>query len=108
MSGLDLMRHLNQRSYALEVILITGHGDVDMAVAAMKEGAFDFIEKPFDEARLLASVNQATGQRRQNKGATAELDELQTQFDALSGASAKLWNLLLQGYQARKSDCGST
>ena len=42
MSGLDLMRHLNQRSYALEVILITGHGDVDMAVAAMKEGAFDF------------------------------------------------------------------
>ena len=89
MSGLDLMRHFNQRSYALEVILITGHGDVDMAVAAMKEGAFDFIEKPFDEARLLASVNQATEKRRQNKGATAELDELQTRIRCTLGAPAR-------------------
>jgi two-component system response regulator FixJ len=84
MSGLELMRHISQRSYALPVILITGHGDVDMAVAAMKEGAFDFIEKPFDETRLLTSVEEATETRRQNKSATAELDELQTRFNALS------------------------
>jgi two-component system, LuxR family, response regulator FixJ len=84
MSGLELMRHISQRSYALPVILITGHGDVDMAVAAMKEGPFDFIEKPFDETRLLTSVEEATETRRQNKSATAELDELQTRFNALS------------------------
>ena len=54
MTGLDLMRRLNERAYTQPVILITGHGDVDMAVAAIKDGAFDFIEKPFDEARLLA------------------------------------------------------
>ena len=102
MSGLELMRHLNQRSYALEVILITGHGDVDMAVAATKEGAFDFIEKPFDEARLLASVNQATEKRRQNKGAMAELDELQTQFDALSGRQREVMELAVAGLSSKE------
>ena len=102
MSGLELMRHLNQRSYALEVILITGHGDVDMAVAAMKEGAFDFIEKPFDEARLLASVNQATEKRRQNKGAMAELDELQTRFDALSGRQREVMELAVAGLSSKE------
>ena len=53
MSGLDLMQRLNRRGTGRPVILITGHGDVDMAVGAIKNGAFDFIEKPFDEARLL-------------------------------------------------------
>jgi ActR/RegA family two-component response regulator len=48
---LELAQRLNERSYARPVILITGHGDVDMAVAAIKNGAFDFIEKPFDEER---------------------------------------------------------
>ena len=67
MTGLDLMRRLNERAYAPPVILITGHGDVDMAVAAIKDGAFDFIEKPFDEARLLASIRRAVKQGRQRE-----------------------------------------
>ena len=46
-------------------MLITGHGDVDMAVAAIKVGAFDFIEKPFDEARLLASIKNAIEKNQQ-------------------------------------------
>ena len=49
MSGLDLVHHLKGVGITAPVILITGHGDVDMAVAAIKVGAFDFIEKPFDE-----------------------------------------------------------
>src|SRR5215471_21366712 len=65
MSGLDLMTQLNERGYAGPVILITGHGDVDMAVGAIKNGAFDFIEKPFDEARLLASIRQGAERTRQ-------------------------------------------
>ena len=73
MSGLDLVQHLNGRSYARPVILITGHGDVDMAVAAIKNGAFDFIEKPFDEARLLASIRRAVEQGRQSETAAADL-----------------------------------
>ncbi|HZA02308.1 MAG TPA: response regulator transcription factor, partial [Hyphomicrobiaceae bacterium] len=58
-SGLELQRELDRRNCALPVILITGHGDIEMAVAAVKRGAFDFIEKPFDDGRLYTSVAQA-------------------------------------------------
>ena len=59
MSGLELVNRLHELAIAWPIILITGHGDIDMAVAAIKNGVFDFIEKPFDEARLLASIRQA-------------------------------------------------
>lgn len=58
-SGLDLLRLLRRRDALLPVILITGHGDVPMAVEAMKAGAFDFIEKPFDDEQLLRTVKAA-------------------------------------------------
>ena len=102
MSGLELMRQLSQRSFALPVILITGHGDVDMAVAAMKEGAFDFIEKPFDEARLVTSVEEATEKKRQNKNAAAELDELRARFDALSGRQREVMELAVAGLSSKE------
>jgi len=76
MSGLDLVGHLNARSFARPIILITGHGDVDMAVAAIKIGAFDFIEKPFDENRLLASIRNALEHGREQRSNTAELEQL--------------------------------
>lgn len=69
--------------------MITGHGDVDMAVAAIKNGAFDFIEKPFDEARLLASIRRAVEKGQQGERVAAQLDELQTRFNTLSVGSAK-------------------
>jgi len=59
MSGLELQDALNARGVALPLIIITGHGDVEMAVRAMKSGAFDFVEKPFDERELLAVVDRA-------------------------------------------------
>ena len=102
MSGLELMHHFNQRSYSPPVILITGHGDVDMAVTAMKEGAFDFIEKPFDEARLLASVEEVAEKRRRTKRATAELDELQARFDALSGRQREVMELAVAGLSSKE------
>ena len=101
-SGLELMHHINQRSCALPVILITAHGYVDMAVAAMKEGAFDFFEKPFDETRLLMSVEEATVTRRQNKSATAELDELQTRFDSLSERQREVMELAVAGLSSKE------
>jgi FixJ family two-component response regulator len=108
MSGLDLMRHLNQRSYALEVILITGHGDVDIAVAAMKEGAFDFIES--HSTKRACSQASIKPLDRDDKTRVPQRNWMSCKPDSMHsrGASAKLWNLLLQGYQARKSDCGST
>ena len=59
MSGLDLLRALRARGSALPVIVITGHGDVPLAIEAMKAGAKDFLEKPFDDDRLLAIISAA-------------------------------------------------
>jgi FixJ family two-component response regulator len=102
MSGLDLMKHLNERGYAGPVILITGHGDVDMAVGAIKNGAFDFIEKPFDEARLLTSIRQGAERMRQNKSEAAEIDELQTRFDSLSARQGEVMELAVAGLSSKK------
>ena len=102
MSGLDLMKQLNERSYAGPVILITGHGDVDMAVGAIKNGAFDFIEKPFDEARLLASIRQGAERMRQSKSEAAELDELQSRFDSLSARQREVMELAVAGLSSKE------
>ena len=59
MSGIELMTDLARRGVALPVIIITGHGDVPLAVEAMKLGAFDFIEKPFDDETIIAAVRGA-------------------------------------------------
>ena len=72
LSGLDLLRRLKELQIALPVIVITGHGDVPLAVEAMKSGASDFLEKPFDDEALLAAVNVAL--RNQGAGAKREAD----------------------------------
>jgi two-component system response regulator FixJ len=97
MSGLDLVQHLKSLGLAAPVILITGHGDVDMAVAAIKVGAFDFIEKPFDESRLLASVRSALDNMRQPDLDGAELKELQSRFNTLSARQRQVMELAVAG-----------
>ncbi|MEG3144553.1 response regulator FixJ [Sphingomonas sp. RT2P30] len=59
MDGLEVQRELNARGIAMPVIVLTGHGDVGIAVQAMKAGAVDFIEKPFDKATLMAAIDAA-------------------------------------------------
>ncbi len=102
MSGLELAQHLNARSYARPVILITGHGDVDMAVTAIKEGAFDFIEKPFDEARLLASVHRAVEKARQSESAALELETLRSRFNTLSPRQRQVMQLAAAGLSSKE------
>jgi FixJ family two-component response regulator len=77
MSGLELQRLLKERGCGLPVIVITGHGDVTMAVRAMKAGAFDFIEKPFNEQDLLDRIHAGLV-----RNAEAEQDERQRQHAA--------------------------
>lgn len=80
LSGLDLQKRLRAQGYRIPIIFITGHGDVPMAIRAMKAGAFDFIEKPFQGQTLLARIEEALaadGQERcrqtQRADATARL-----------------------------------
>ncbi len=62
MSGLELQRTLGERGWTTPVVFLTGHGDVELAVQAMKQGAFDFLEKPFKDQRLLDVVSAALRQ----------------------------------------------
>jgi FixJ family two-component response regulator len=83
MNGLELQKRLAERESALPIAFITGHGDVPMAVEAMKKGAFDFIQKPFDEIaliqtveRLLAAANASFARQRQSADREALLATL--------------------------------
>jgi two-component system response regulator FixJ len=73
MSGLELQEEIVRREIGLPVIIITGHGDVPLAVRAMKAGAVDFIEKPFDDERMLSSIARAMeiGSRAYSRSAEA-------------------------------------
>ena len=67
MSGLEVQDHLIARKAALPIIFITGHGDIPMAVSALKKGAVDFIEKPFDHAALKQQVERMLHEARERK-----------------------------------------
>jgi len=97
MSGLDLVHHLNARRSVAPVILITGLGDIQMAVSAIKSGAFDFIEKPFDESRLLASVRSAVAVGRELAKDAAEIEKLRARFNALSVRQRQVMELAVSG-----------
>jgi RNA polymerase sigma factor (sigma-70 family) len=97
MSGLELVHHLKAQDVGIPIILITGHGDIDMAVAAIKVGAFDFIEKPFDEARLLASIRNAVEKGRQRETDASEVEKLQSRFNTLSTRQRQVMELAVSG-----------
>ena len=72
MTGLELQQELTRRKITIPLIIVTGHGDVPMAVAAMRAGAFDFLEKPFDDETLLDSIRRALVAPRQAPDIAAE------------------------------------
>lgn len=86
MDGLAMLRRITSIDRDLPVILITGHGDVAMAVQAMQEGAYDFIEKPFDENTLIGVLRRAVEKRR----LVLELRRARTDLEAAQGLDARL------------------
>jgi two-component system response regulator FixJ len=84
MSGLDLVRQLKERNIQNPMIVITGHGDVPLAVEAMKAGVVDFLEKPFDDDALLRAVRMAMAGGLHSQQDLAEKARLKAIFDALS------------------------
>jgi len=84
LSGIELLRHLKDNDIKLPVIVITGHGEVPIAVEAMKLGAADFFEKPFDGDKMIAAVQSALSNCRKNADRDAERREVQDRLATLT------------------------
>lgn len=97
LSGLDLMRLFVEEGRAIPVILITGHGDVDMAVAAIKLGAFDFMEKPFEQKRLAESIRIATIDASSKQRTAADLAAIRARFKGLTERQRQVLDLAVLG-----------
>jgi len=97
MSGLDLQAELANRGVALPTIIITGHGDVPMAVRAMKLGAVDFVEKPFNDQALLDRIQQAIDADRERRRDSAERAQLAALLASLSPREREVMDLLVVG-----------
>ena len=97
MSGIDLLRRLKELKVSVPVIVITGHGDVSLAVEAMKIGAADFFEKPFNDDQLVASVRAALQQRQDQTKRGAERTEIEHRISKLSAREKDVLAGLIEG-----------
>jgi len=95
MSGLELQEALKARNSQVPVVLITGHGDVAMAVRAMKAGASDFIEKPFNDQVLLDAVNRALARARDGQGDGRA--EIEARIESLTPREREVMLLVVEG-----------
>ena len=98
MSGIELMRRLKELGNKLPVIVMTGHGDVPLAVEAMKAGAVDFIEKPFNEATMLTAVRAALARGEAVGKRDAERAEIEQRLNGLSGREHEVLLGLVRGH----------
>jgi two-component system response regulator FixJ len=97
MSGLELVAKLKEQGVPDPVIVITGHGDVPLAVEAMKAGVSDFLEKPFDDQQLLSAVRRALDAGRSIAAEEAERREIEERIAALSGREHEVLDGLVAG-----------
>ena len=97
MSGIDLLRRLRERKISVPVIVITGHGDIPLAVEAMRIGAIDFLEKPFDDEVLIASVKAALRQKEGEAKRHGERAEIEGRLAALSNRERDVLGGLVAG-----------
>ena len=97
MSGLELQQALIARGCHLPIVFITGHGDVELVVQAMKRGAFDFLEKPFKDQRLLDVVSAALRQREADLVSSERAQQAGDRLARLSPREAEVARLVAQG-----------
>jgi len=97
LSGLELQRMLVEARVDLPVIFITGHGDIQMSVRAMKAGAVEFLTKPFRDQDLLDAVHQAIERDRSGRARLAEDAELRQRFESLSPREQEVMALVSHG-----------
>ncbi|WP_315834638.1 response regulator transcription factor [Bradyrhizobium prioriisuperbiae] len=96
--GIELVRELGRRKVALPVVLISGHGDIPTAVAAIKSGADDFIEKPIDDVALVAAINRALARTFEQQDIQKTQQALALQFARLTPRQVEIFDLVVQGF----------
>jgi FixJ family two-component response regulator len=97
LSGLDLQRRLTEIEVDLPIIFITGHGDVPMAVRAMKAGAVELLTKPFRDQELLEAIRQALARNRLSHREKTEKTELRQRFESLTRREREVMHLVTGG-----------
>jgi FixJ family two-component response regulator len=97
MSGLELQRELAGQSIDLPVIILTGHGNVPVAVQAMKAGAVDFIEKPFNNELLLDRIQTVVAQSVRADGARTRRNEISNRLKSLTSRERQVFDLVVAG-----------
>ena len=101
MDGMELQKKLNTRHSLLPIIFVTGHGDVPLAVDAMKEGAVDFIQKPYREEALLEKIESALEQDREQRKTLGERQEIVRRIKTLTPRETEIMERMIAG-QANK------
>jgi two-component system response regulator FixJ len=96
-SGLDLQDEMSKVASTVPLILITGHGDIAMAVRAIKKGAFDFVEKPFDAQKLAHTIRQAIASGDQRRGQREEAAAVLRRAGELTHRQRQVMHLVVQG-----------
>ncbi|WP_280155100.1 response regulator [Piscinibacter sp. XHJ-5] len=99
MSGLELQERLTQAGIALPVIVMTGHGDIQMAVRAMRAGALDFVEKPFHDQALLDRVHEGIERSLHLQDVAGERGELQRRYASLTEREKQVMAQVIEGRQ---------
>jgi FixJ family two-component response regulator len=97
LSGLDLQRGLSQAGIDIPIIFMTGHADVPMSVRAMKEGAFEFLTKPFSEQALLHAIGEAIQRDREAREKQAKLRELRGRYGSLTPREREVMTRVVAG-----------
>jgi two-component system response regulator FixJ len=97
MTGVELLERLREKGTLVPAIVITGHGDVPMAVAAMKAGAIDFIEKPFEDDVLVEAIKRAAGRLEEAPAATGDVGALRARLAGLSEREQQVLSAVVAG-----------
>jgi FixJ family two-component response regulator len=97
MSGLELQQELNRRGAVIPVVFVTGHGDVPMAVEAIQQGAFDFVQKPYREQELLDRIQRALVKDKSNRAALEERDRIRARLASLTPREREVMALMTRG-----------
>ena len=96
-SGIELQEHLARAGVEIPIIFITGHGNIPMSVKAMKAGAVDFIEKPFEDQKLIDAIHTAIEKNKQFRAEQAEIQDLQRRVDSLTPREHEVFLLVVSG-----------